>query len=156
MKDSHGTDLIEVSAHANVKPDAVMNVLTDGWLFGLWVVGASHIRDVDADWPQPGSKIHHAVGAWPLLIRDATEARAYEPDGMLELLARGWPLGAAMVRIEVVEEDGGSRIVLGERIISGPGTVLRPVEHLLVPPRNKESLGRLVALTEGRSFAGRV
>jgi hypothetical protein len=151
MKDSQGTDLIEVSAHADAKPEAVMNVLADGWLFALWVVGASHIRDVDANWPQAGSRIHHAVGVWPVLIRDSTEARVYEADGVLELLARGWPLGAAIVRIEVHEEDGGSRVVLGERIVSGPGTFLRPVEHLLVPPRNKESLSRLVALAEGRS-----
>jgi hypothetical protein len=151
MRGSDGTDLIEVSAHASVKPDAVMDVLSDGWLFGLWVVGASHIRSVDEDWPQPGSRIHHAVGVWPALVKDHSEAKAYRPEGMLELEARGWPLGAALVRIEVREEDGGSRILLGERIISGPGTVLRPVERLLVPPRNGESLSRLVALAEGRA-----
>jgi hypothetical protein len=151
MRDTEGTDLIEVSVHANAKPGAVMDVLADGWLFALWVVGASHIREVDVGWPRPGTKIHHAVGVWPLLIRDHTGSRAYEPDGMVELIARGWPLGEAVVRIEVHEEDGGSRIRLGERIVSGPGTFLRPVERLLVPPRNREALGRLVALAEGRA-----
>jgi hypothetical protein len=151
MHGSDGTELIEVSAHASVKPAAVMDVITDGWLFGLWVVGASHIRSVDADWPRPGSKIHHAVGVWPALLKDHSEAKAYQPDGMLEMTARGWPLGEALVRIEVHEEEGGSRIMLGERIVSGPGRFLGPVERLLVPPRNKESLSRLVALAEGRA-----
>jgi hypothetical protein len=151
MRSTDGTDLIEVSAHASVKPDAVMAVLSDGWLFGLWVVGASHIRRVDADWPRPGSKIHHAIGVWPVLVKDNSESKAYDPDGMLELKARGYPLGEALVRIEVHDEDGGSRIVLGERIVSGPGTILRPIERLVVPPRNRESLDRLVALAEGRA-----
>jgi hypothetical protein len=151
MRSSDGTELIEVSAHASVKPEAVMEVLTDGWLFGLWVVGASHIRSVDADWPQPGSKIHHAVGAWPALVKDHSEAKVYESDGMLEMTARGWPLGEALVRIEVHEKDGSSHIALGERIVSGPGRFVRPVERLLVVPRNKESLSRLVALAEGRA-----
>jgi len=150
MRSSDGTDLIEVGAHAAVKPAVVMDVLRDGWLFALWVTGASHIRKVEGDWPQPGSKIHHAVGVWPALIKDHTEATAFDPEGMVELLARGWPLGEALVRIEVHEENGGSRILLGERIVSGAGTFLRPVERLLIPPRNAESLGRLVALAEGR------
>jgi hypothetical protein len=150
MRSADGTDLIEVSGHTTAKPDAVMDVLRDGWLFGLWVVGASHIRRVEGNWPHPGSKIHHAVGVWPALVKDHTEAKAFDPEGMLELLARGWPLGEALVRLEVHEEDGGSRVLLGERIVSGPGTFLRPVERLLVPPRNLESLSRLVALAEGR------
>ncbi|WP_324188972.1 SRPBCC family protein [Nocardia farcinica] len=37
-------------------------VLSDGWLYAGWVVGASHIRDVDPDWPGVGSRIHHSVG----------------------------------------------------------------------------------------------
>jgi hypothetical protein len=151
MRSTDGTDLIEVSAHASVKPEVVMQVLADGWLFGLWVVGASHIRRVDPDWPRPGSKIHHAVGVWPALVKDHSEAKTYDADaGVLEMVARGYPLGSALVRIEVREEDGGSRILLGERIVSGPGRFLRPVEHLVVPPRNRESLERLVALVEGR------
>jgi len=87
---------------------------------------------------------------WPALLKDHSESKNYDPGGMLEMMARGWPLGEALVRIEVHEEDGGSRILLGERIVSGPGRFVRPVERLLVPPRNKESLSRLVALAEGR------
>ena len=143
-------DLLKVHADTTASPDEVMAVLEDGWLYGLWVVGASHIRDVDAGWPKPGTRIHHAVGVWPFLLKDHTEVRAYEPGRRLELLARGWPIGEAWVSVEVAPSGSGSRITLGERVVSGPGKVIRPLEALLIPPRNKEALSRLVALAEGR------
>ena len=51
-------------------PADVFAVLADGWLYPSWVVGASRVRGVDGTWPQPGSRIHHSVGVWPLLIDD--------------------------------------------------------------------------------------
>ena len=62
-----------VSRTVNAPPDAVWSVLADGWMYGMWVVGASRIREVDPNWPQPGSRIHHSVGLWPALINDHTE-----------------------------------------------------------------------------------
>lgn len=49
----------------NASTDDVWSVLSDGWLYPLWVVGASRMRDVDEDWPAVGSRIHHSVGVWP-------------------------------------------------------------------------------------------
>ena len=43
------------------------------------VVGAVHIRDVDTSWPSAGSQVHHKVGAWPVMIADATEVLACDP-----------------------------------------------------------------------------
>jgi hypothetical protein len=147
------TDLIEVHAETTATPQEVMEVLEDGWLYALWVVGTSHIRDVDPGWPKSGTKIHHAVGVWPFLLKDSTEATSYDPSGSLELLARGWPVGEAYIRIDVTGTDSGSRITLGERVVSGPGKIVRPFESLLIPPRNREALQRLVAVTEGRRHA---
>ena len=36
-------------------PQQVWDVLSDGWLFPLWVVGASRMREVDDHWPEVGS-----------------------------------------------------------------------------------------------------
>lgn len=144
------SDLIEVHAETTATPQEVMEVLEDGWLYALWVVGASHIREVDPGWPKPGTRIHHAVGVWPFLIKDSTHAKTYDSSGVLEMVARGWPMGEAFIRIEVTGTESGSRITLGERVISGPGKVIRPLEGLVVPPRNREALQRLVALAEGR------
>ncbi len=57
----------------------VFAVLSDGWSYAGWVVGNSHIRDVDRNWPDVGARIHHSVGAWPLQIHDVTKVRAVEP-----------------------------------------------------------------------------
>jgi len=35
----------------NCSAEQVWDVLGDGWLYPLWVVGASRIRDVDDGWP---------------------------------------------------------------------------------------------------------
>jgi hypothetical protein len=142
--------MTEVSKDCGVGVPAVMTVLADGWLFGLWVVGASHLRAVDAEWPTPGSRIHHAVGIWPLLIHDHTEVLSWDPNGCVELLARGWPIGEARVLLQVHPRGSGSTIVMTERVVRGPGTMLRPLERVMLPPRNRESLSRLVAVAEGR------
>ncbi len=63
----------------NASVEDVFAVLTDSWSYASWVVGASRIRDVEAGWPEPGNSIHHSVGAWPLLIDDATTVDLYEP-----------------------------------------------------------------------------
>ncbi|MGQ0465328.1 MAG: SRPBCC family protein [Sporichthyaceae bacterium] len=129
----------------------VMNVLRDGWLFAVWVVGASQIRDVDAGWPKPGTRIHHAVGAWPLLVKDYTEVLEYDPDGRLVLRARAWPFGEALVTLQVDAAPTGSRIAMAEDVRRGPGTLVRPLAPLLFPPRNRESLSRLAAIAEHRT-----
>ena len=43
-------------------PEQVWDVLADGWLYPVWVVGASRMREVEDAWPAPGSKLHHSVG----------------------------------------------------------------------------------------------
>jgi uncharacterized protein YndB with AHSA1/START domain len=57
----------------NATPEKVWEVLSDGWLYPLWVVGATRMRDVDQAWPQVGAKIHHSAGVWPAIVDDNTE-----------------------------------------------------------------------------------
>ena len=142
--------LVVVTQYCAAQPDQVMRVLADGWSYAAWVVGASHIRAVDDGWPRPGARIHHAVGAWPLLVRDHTECLEYDPTGRIALKARAWPAGEALVTLEVEPAPGGSRITMGERLTRGPAVVLRPLEPALIKPRNRESLARLAAIAHGR------
>jgi uncharacterized protein YndB with AHSA1/START domain len=141
-----------VTRDLTVPPDAVFDVLADGWLYGLWVVGASHIRDVDAEWPGVGARIHHAFGAWPLLVRDRTEVIECDPPRRIVLQARAWPAGQA--RIELTLEalpESGCRVSMDEYPVSGIGVVLHnPVLDKLLYHRNVESLARLAALAERR------
>jgi uncharacterized protein YndB with AHSA1/START domain len=132
-------------------PDKVWAVLADGWLYPLWVVGASRMRDVDADWPDVGARIHHSVGAWPLLLDDNTEVLDCEPGHLLEVRARSWPAGEARVVLRLTEVDGGTEVVMEEDVESGPARLVpKPVRTPMLAWRNVESLRRLAFLAERR------
>src|ERR1700712_3495861 len=85
-------------------PSRVWDVLSDGWLYSGWVVGASHIRRVEPEWPQVGAQLHHSVGSWPAMINDSTKVLESRPGERLVLQARGWPLGEARVELDLVTD----------------------------------------------------
>ena len=77
------------SIHVSAGTDEVWAVLADPWSYATWVVGTVKIRDADPGFPAVGCKLHHAVGAWPLLLEDETEILECEPD---HRLGRNLPL----------------------------------------------------------------
>lgn len=110
----------------NATPQRVDAVLRHGWNYADWVVGAVHIRAVDGQWPEPGSRVHHRVGAWPLTIADNTEVISYVPDQSLELRARMWPFGEATVPLAWEPAPAGNcRITMDEQFVHGPALALR-------------------------------
>lgn len=131
---------------------AVWAVLADGWLYPLWVVGATRMRDVDGHWPEPGARLHHSAGVWPAVLDDTTEVLEAQREERLVLRARGWPAGEAEVVLTLADEGDGTRIDIHEDAVSGPGRLLPAVARRpLIHVRNRESLRRLVLLAEGRS-----
>lgn len=140
--------MAEVTVSIPVPAQRVFAVLADGWSFGHWVVGSTHMRDVDTLWPQTGSKIHHSIGAWPVMLQDTTTVTAVEPPRLLELDARFWPFGRARIRLELHTEGGAStRVHMSEEIVVGPARMIpAPLQSLLLEPRNRESLTRLADL----------
>lgn len=143
--------MAEVTRRMAARPEDVDRALADGWVFGLWVVGAVHIREVSPDWPHPGAYIRHSVGAWPTMIEDRTEVERYEPRRVLQLLAHAWPLGAARVRLELEPDRDGTLVRMHEDAVSGPGQwVPAPLRIPLLQWRNTESLARLAAIARGR------
>jgi hypothetical protein len=136
----------------NTAPDKVWEVLSDGWLYPLWVVGATRMRAVDDTWPQPGSKLHHSAGVWPLAVDDTTEVVECEPASYLQVIARGWPLGEAEVRLRLTGMGTRTRVTLEEHPVKGPGALVpKPIYTPLLMWRNVESLRRLAFLVEGRA-----
>jgi uncharacterized protein YndB with AHSA1/START domain len=132
--------------------EGVWQVLADGWLYPVWVVGASRMRAVEASWPARGSRIHHSVGTWPLLIDDHTEVTACKPGTLLALRARAWPAGEASVTIRLRPVDGGTEVSIEERVIAGPGRLIPDaLEAAALRWRNRETLLRLAFVAEGRS-----
>ena len=131
-------------------PEDVFAVLEDGWSYGMWVVGAARIRDVDAEWPAPGTKIHHSVGAWPVLLSDETEVEQVDAPRMLQLRVKAWPTGEGRVVLTCTPTgEGRTEVVMEERAVSGPATVMpKAAQDLMLHPRNVEALRRLAYLAE--------
>ncbi|SHL10599.1 Polyketide cyclase / dehydrase and lipid transport [Pseudonocardia thermophila] len=137
-------------------PSEVFAVLADGWTYPLWVVGATHMRSVDPQWPSVGAKLHHSLGAWPLMLEDDTEVLELVPDRSLVLSARAWPFGAARVELTLEPEAGGTRVRMAEGAIAGPARLMpRPLESVLLTWRNRETLARLEAVVQGRMGTGK-
>jgi len=133
--------------------ETIWAVLADGWLYPTWVVGASRMREVDRDWPEIGSRLHHSVGNWPLLLDDQTLVLECRPWRLLRLEAHAWPAGAAEVRIELDPQADSSTLVrIQEDASDGPATfVPRRARQLAIVARNREALQRLAFIAEGRA-----
>ena len=120
--------LAKVTHRTSASPQDVWAALSDGWLYSSWVVGTSRIRAVDTTWPAAGSRIHHSVGVWPLLVNDETVVLEAEVGRRLVLQAQGWPAGEA--RVEVTLSQGPGRdlgptvISIVEDAVTGPGKLL--------------------------------
>ena len=133
-------------------PERVWEVLSDGWNFPLWVVGASRMRDVDEDWPGAGSKLHHSAGIWPLLVDDTTEVLECRPGRMLRMRARDWPAGEAKITIRLTPQGGATEVTIEENTVAGPARLIpNLVEDPLMKWRNTEALRRFAFLAENRA-----
>jgi hypothetical protein len=133
-------------------PADVWTVLADGWLYPVWVVGASRMREVDESWPEVGSKLHHSVGAWPVLIDDETEVTECHPTVLLALRGRGWPVGEVDIEIRLRPVGGHTEVVIDEDAAAGPAVLVpKPVRGVTFRWRNVETLRRLAYIAERRT-----
>jgi len=139
-----------VTMHTTAPPEAVFAVLSDGWRYADWVVGAKKIRAVDPDWPAPGSKFHHKVGVGPFEINDNSKLEAIDPPRSISLNVRARPAGVARVHIALEPDDeGGTMIAMDEYPIAGIARFTdNPIQRALLAGRNLEALRRLKNLAE--------
>jgi hypothetical protein len=113
------------------------------------------MRAVDPGWPAPGSRIHHSVGVWPLLLDDSTLVESCVPENELVLLAQGRPFGKARIRLTLHDRPGGGcRIEMFETPVTPPLRWLPDRAALAAAfPRNRETTWRLAAIAERRADA---
>lgn len=137
----------------NAVPEQVFAVLKDGWTYSDWVVGTAHIRAVDANWPEPGTRLYHKVGPWPVSVRDHTEVLACTEPTELIVHAKMWPLGEAQVILRLTATgDGRTRVTIGEDFAAGPLRWVRTkVNDRVLHARNVETLRRLDDLAVRRT-----
>ena len=86
---------------------------------------------------------------WPALIDDHTEVTACDPLRLLALRARAWPFGEAVTILSLNEYGAGTRVVIEEDAVSGPGKLV-PMRRPGVKARNVETLRRLAYIAERR------
>lgn len=131
-------------------------MLADAWTYSDWVVGTAHIRDVDASWPAPGSRLYHKAGPWPFSVRDSTVVLSCKEPTELVVQPRLWPLGEATVALRLTPVgDGATRIIMAEDFAAGPLRWLRTkVNDLVLHYRNRESLRRLSDIVLRKHAAG--
>jgi uncharacterized protein YndB with AHSA1/START domain len=139
------TNRIEVDA----PPHDVYAVLLDPYAYAKWVVGSKRVRHVDDNWPAPGARFHHTVGAPGVDIKDSSKIIMLATDRRIVLEVRFRPLGIAEVTIELEPFDDGrrTRITMHEHPKSGPvrrwwSWVLTTITYV----RNSLSLRRLARL----------
>jgi len=148
---SADNDLIEVTRTIPVTADRVFAVLADGWVYAGWVVGATHVRNVDGSWPAVGARIHHSLGPWPFVVHDVTTVVDAEKDRRLELDAGIWPMGTARVRLALTPLGNQTEVRMAERAVSGPlARVPRSAQAMVLRPRNREALRRLSDIAVNR------
>jgi uncharacterized protein YndB with AHSA1/START domain len=136
----------------NASPERVFSVLSDGWTYSDWVVGTSHIREVDAAWPQQGSQLHHKAGPWPLSLHDSSTVIDVVPESHLALRAGLWPLGEAEVQLTLEPlSPQRTRVVMREEFKAGPLRTMRnKINDIFLHRRNIEALRRLADIAERR------
>jgi len=133
-------------------PQDVFDVLADGWLFPTWVVGSSRMRDVDPAWPAVGARLQHSFGVWPFLLDDETVVREWDPPRRAVISPKGWPVGEALVTVEVRPRSTGCIVRIKEKAQKGPATLVpSAVLDVYLHARNIETLRRLAFIAEGRA-----
>lgn len=147
--------MAECAIHVHAPPEHVFDVLRDPASYVIWVVGSKHIRGVQPDWPQPGSKLHHTVGWGPFEDHDNTEVLEIDAPHRLVLKARAWPFGTAKVELTLQPDAGGTDLRMRETPLEGPAARMdNAAMEGLLQVRNLWSLRRLGRWAEER-YRGR-
>lgn len=139
---------VTVTRNIPAPPGAVMAILLRAETFPIWTVGPGRVVIVDADWPGVGSGFTHETGRGPLRLRDRTTIQHVDAaGGRLTLRADVRPVGSAIVQLHVSSQGDGSRVVMHERPVSGPGAWLpQPLYRPMLAARNLVALRRLERL----------
>ncbi|HEX8649083.1 MAG TPA: SRPBCC family protein [Thermoleophilaceae bacterium] len=144
--------MAENHVYVDAAPDAVFDVLSDAESYAHWVVGASQIRGVEGDWPEPGSKFHHTQGFFGVGLKDSTSSIAATRPRQLVIEVRFRPFMVGKVEFRLRAQGRGTHVTMIEYPIGGPvAKIHNPLIDRALWARNVESLRRLRKLAEQRA-----
>jgi hypothetical protein len=130
-------------------PEAVWEVIRDGYSYARWVAGTQEIREVDDRWPEVGSRIHFTAGIGPLRFDDLTYVRRLDDDG-IELQAYAGSWGSARVSIEVRQwGEGQTLVIIDEHPLTGmPARWHNGLVEIMLRLRNRRMAAALKDVVE--------
>jgi uncharacterized protein YndB with AHSA1/START domain len=144
---------VEVCAELPAPPEEVFEVLADPETYPEWLIGAQRIRQVDPDFPRPGSGFEHSVGASPeVAVDDRTKALEADPPHHLELDVHAGPFHG-VVDFEIHSGPAGTSRICFREAATGPAAVLTPLLRPIVYARNGRSLVKLADYLGSRRAA---
>lgn len=133
-------------------PERVWEVLADAHSYDQWVVGTRRIRGADDTWPAVGSRLHHTVGIWPLMLRDSSEVLESDPPWRLVMRAKIRPVGILRVEIDLKPVGAGAtHLVLQEYVEGGPLKLTGRLGDAGAQGRMELGVRRLRDLVEARA-----
>jgi len=143
------------SCEIEARSDTVFAVIADPHTYPAWLVGNAEVREVEPDWPRPGSKFHHRVGIGPFTLADSSEVVEIEPGRLLRLHVRARPFISAMSTFRVVGDGVRTVVSLEEEpVLRLVGAIVRPLMDPLTHVRNHASLRQLASYIEARDRDG--
>ncbi len=130
--------------------EQIFAVLSDPSTYPQWLVGAQEVRDVDKDFPQPGTVFHHSVGPTEAAtVHDVSESLEVNPPRYLKLRVHVGPLrGIVEFRLKGTRE--GTEVIFRERP-AGKARYMMPFVRPALFARNTESLRQLDELVTGKN-----
>ena len=134
----------------DARPEEIWAYVGDARTYPQWVVGAAESRKVDADFPKPGTTLHHTQGLARIGLKDTSSVVASDEPHDLELEVRIRPFAVNGVRF-ILEGDGNGRTHVTMLEWPKYGLMNRIMGPLFVPAlrlRNAETLRRLKNLSE--------
>jgi uncharacterized protein YndB with AHSA1/START domain len=128
--------------------EQVFAILANPDRYAEWVLGTARVRGADSTWPEPGSHLHHSVGAGPVTVDDSTEVLECEEPERLVLLAHIGPVGSFRVELVLRAEGAATHVTMHEHPVSGVSKLGGPATGAAIGVRNSLSLERLKELAE--------
>ncbi len=136
-------------------PAQVWGILADGWLYPLWMVGATAARSLEGGWPASGATMRHQTGFWPFAFNERTEVIESREESRLSLRIIGPLLGEVHLTLDLTATGSATEVTLDRTLVSGPRRVIpTPLRMRILEPWGRETLSRLAFVAENRRVEG--